>query len=212
MMKETETGPGFLRRHWSDTLLAVAALFVSAVSLWVGIRTEEANEAMVAASTRPFMQIGIDNSTPEGVPYLKFNAINAGVGPATIRSFEVFYKGRPYHSGPQLLRDCCGLQTHGGPVRPLTDKNTRLLTGTVQGMVVRAGEQESFIMYPLHDDNVAVWNALNAARPQITYRICYCSVLNECWLANLQGDLAAPGQLNPARVKECPIPPVAYTK
>ena len=79
-------------------------------------------------------------------------------------------------------------------------------------MVLRAGEQESFIMLPLHDDNVIEWNALNAARKHIAYRICYCSVLNECWRANLKSDLAAPGQLNPERVKDCPIPAVAYTR
>ena len=45
---------GFMQRHWSDTVLAVAALFVSAVSLWVGIRTENANEELVAASSWPF--------------------------------------------------------------------------------------------------------------------------------------------------------------
>jgi hypothetical protein len=200
------------KRHWSDTLFAVAALFVSAVSLWVGIRTEDANEKLVAASTRPFLQIGIDNSTPEGVPFLKFNMINAGVGPAVIKSFELFYKGKPYHSGPQLLKSCCGLQPVGGPILPPSDKHTRLLTGTIQGMVLRAGEQESFIILPLHDDNVAQWNALDAARKVITYRTCYCSVLGECWLANLKGDLAAPGGLDPERVKECPVPAVAYTR
>ena len=203
---------GFVRRHWSDTLFAVAALFVSAVSLWVGIRTESANEELVAASTRPLIQIGIDNATPEGVPYIKFNAINAGVGPALIKSFELFYKGRPYRSGPQLLKDCCGFKSTGGLVKPITDKHTRLLTGTVQGMVVRAGDQESFIMLPLNDDNIVEWNALNAARKDITYRVCYCSVLNECWRAHLNSDLAAPGQLDPARVKECPVPAVAYTR
>jgi len=79
-------------------------------------------------------------------------------------------------------------------------------------MVLRAGDQESFIMFPLRDDNVSEWNALNAARKRITYRICYCSVLNECWLADLKSDLADPGQLNPARVEECPVPKVSYTR
>src|ERR1700754_3760378 len=140
----------FGRRHWSDTALAVAALFVSAVSLWVGIRTEDANEKLVAASTWPFLQIGVDNSTPEGVPFLKFSVINSGVGPATIESFELFWKGRPYRSSGQLLRQCCGLKSRGGPILPLGDKRTRLMTGTVQGIVLRPGEPEAFIMYPLN--------------------------------------------------------------
>lgn len=201
----------FLRRHWSDTVLAVAALFVSAVSLWVGIRTENANEQLVAASTWPFLQISVDNATPEGVPFLKFNVINSGVGPAKIESFEVFWKGRAYRSSKQLLRDCCGFKSRGGLVQPVSDKRTRLLTGTVQGFVLRAGETESFILYPLHEDDVKEWNALDQARKDITYRICYCSALNECWRNVLYSDLSKAGQLQPAPVKSCPMPLVAYT-
>ena len=176
----------FARRHWSDTALAIAALFVSAVSLWVGIRTELANEQLVAASTWPFLQVNIDNATPEGVPYLKFRVVNSGVGPATIETFELFWKDKPYASATKLLRDCCGFKTRGGPVQPADDRHTRLLTGTVQGFVLRSGESEAFILYPLNEDNVREWNALNRAKSDMTYRICYCSVLNECWLTKMQ--------------------------
>lgn len=199
------------RRHWSDTAIAVAALFVSAVSLWVGIRTEGANEALVAASTWPFLQIGVDNSTPEGVPFLKFSVINTGVGPARIESFELFWKGKPFASSGALLKQCCGFQSHGGPIRPLSDNRTRLMTGTVQGIVLRPGDAEAFIMYALNADNVKEWNALNLARKDMTYRVCYCSVLNECWRNELFSDMAHPGQLRPELVKSCPVPRVAYT-
>jgi hypothetical protein len=202
----------FMRRHWTDTLFAVAALFVSAISLWVGIRTEDANEKLVAASTWPFLQIGVDNATPEGVPYLKFNVINTGVGPAKIESFEVFWKGKPFRSGRDLLKACCGLKPPGGLLRTNDDGRTRLLTGTVQGIVLRSGDTEMFIGYPLKDDNVKEWNALNDARPQITYRVCFCSVLDACWRNALTGDLSVRGQLHPEQVKTCPVPPVPYTE
>jgi hypothetical protein len=42
-----------MQRHWSDTAIAAAALFVSAVSLRVAIRTQKANEQLAAASTWP---------------------------------------------------------------------------------------------------------------------------------------------------------------
>src|ERR1700744_4555527 len=93
----------FLQRHWTDPLFAVAALFVPAISVWVGIRTDDANEKLVAASTWPFLQVGIDNALPDGSPYLKFNVLNTGVGPAKIESFEVFYKGKPFRSSRELL-------------------------------------------------------------------------------------------------------------
>ncbi len=54
------------------------------------------------------------------------------------------------------------------------------------------------------------WNALNKAKDAMTYRICYCSVLNECWRNDLYSDLAHPGQLHPTPVKACPLPTVAF--
>ena len=201
----------FMRRHWTDTLFAVAALFVSAISLWVGIRTEDANEKLVAASTWPFLQVQIDNSTPEGVPRLQFNVTNTGMGPAKVESFEVFWRGKPFHSGKELVTACCGLKTFGGEVLPGNTNATHLLTGTVQGMVLRSGESEGFIIYPLSEQTVGVWNALNNAQKDITYRVCYCSVLNECWRNVLFSDLSKRGQLRPERVQTCPVPKVAYT-
>jgi hypothetical protein len=200
----------FMRRHWTDTLFAVAALFVSAVSLWIGIRTEDANEQLVAASTWPFLQVQISNVDPDAKLDLQFSVVNTGVGPAKIESFEVFWKGRPYSSGDQLLKDCCGYRAVKA-TSPQAKNHTPLTTGTVQGIVLRAGEPEEFIHYPLRDDNLNVWNALNKAREQMTFRVCYCSALNDCWRANLRSELYLPGQLYPQAVKTCPVPAVAYT-
>jgi hypothetical protein len=197
-------------RHWSDIVLSVAALFVSAVSLWVAIRTEDANEKLVAASVWPFLQVQISNADPDTKLDLIFEVVNTGVGPAKIESFELFYNGKPYTSGNRLLADCCGYRTVRA-TSPEAKNHTPLATGTVQGIVLRAGEKEDFIRYKLGDDNLAVWNALDNARDRISYRICYCSVLNECYRSALRSELYYPGQLRPERVKSCPMPAVAYT-
>jgi hypothetical protein len=201
----------FMRRHWTDTLFAVAALFVSAVSLWIGIRTEDANEQLVAASTWPFLQVQISNADADAKLDLQFSVVNTGVGPAKVESFEVFWKGKPYRSAIELLEACCGYK----PVKstlPEAKDHTPLATGTVQGIVLRAGENEMFIHYPLHEDNLAVWTALDKARDQMAYRVCYCSVLNDCWRSELKSELYFPGQLHPEQVKICPTPPVAYVR
>jgi hypothetical protein len=150
-------------RHWSDMLFGGAALFVSAVSLWVGIRTEIANEQLVAASTWPFLQVQISNADPSGKLDLQFSVVNTGVGPATIESFEVFWKGKPYRSGSELLMACCGYKIVKA-TSPQAKNHTPLITGTVQGVVLRPGEPEVFIHYPLNADNLSVWNRLDKAR------------------------------------------------
>jgi hypothetical protein len=201
----------FMRRHWTDTLFAVAALFVSAISLWVGIRTEDANEKLVASSTWPFLQVQISNANPDGKLDLHFSVVNTGVGPATIESFELFWKGKPYRSGNELLVACCGFKVVRA-TSPEAKGRTPLNTGSVQGIVLRPGENEEFIRYPLNADNLTVWNKLDDVRDQFSYRICYCSVLRDCWLADLKSELYMPGQLHPKAVKTCPVPHVAYIR
>jgi hypothetical protein len=71
---------GRSQRHWSDIALAVAALFVSAVSLWVAIRTENSNEELVAASVWPFLQVQVSNADPDTKLDLQFEVVNTGVG------------------------------------------------------------------------------------------------------------------------------------
>ncbi|HWA92042.1 MAG TPA: hypothetical protein VG889_18525 [Rhizomicrobium sp.] len=198
------------QRHWSDTALAIAALFVSAVSLWIGIRTEVANEELVAASTWPFLQVQISNADPDAKLDLQFQVVNTGVGPAKVESFELFWKGKPYRSGTQLLTDCCGYREIKA-TSPEAANHTPLLKGTVQGMVLRAGEAETFIHYKLGADNLAVWSALDKARNDMTYRVCYCSVLDQCWRSALQSEIYLAGQLHPERVNSCAAPAVSYT-
>jgi hypothetical protein len=129
----------FFHKRVADIVIAVVALFVSAISLWVGIRTENANEKMVSASTWPFLQVQISNATTDAKPDLQFQVINAGVGPAMIESFELFWKGKPYRSARQLLADCYGFRDVLA-TSAAAKSHTPLLTGTVQGIVLRAGE------------------------------------------------------------------------
>jgi hypothetical protein len=198
------------RRHWSDTAFAVGALFVSAVSLWVGIRTENANEQLVAASTWPYLLVESSNATPDGARLIHMDVTNSGVGPAKVESFELFWKGRAWASAEQLVVACCGYKPYdfareiGKPAR------TTMLQGGVQGTVIRAGETRNFISLLLAPDNAEVWSRLNQARQDMSYRVCYCSVFDECWIDTFNGILPQVGQLRPQKLKQCAAPKVAF--
>src|ERR1700679_1307311 len=102
---------GFRRifhKRVTDIVIAVAALFVSAISLWVGVPQENANEQMVSASAWPFLQVQISNADSDAKLDLQFMVVNTGVGPAKIESFEVFWKGKPYDSAGGRPKACCG--------------------------------------------------------------------------------------------------------
>lgn len=196
-------------RHWLEYVSTAFAVVVSLISLWVAIATERANRQMVAASSWPLLEVDSSNVDDQGRSVLLFEVSNAGVGPAKVRSFEVFYKGKPYRSAVSLIRACCA-PAFERPT-PTGDEGAigALITGGVAGNVIRAGQTHPFIRYSLGTQNGELWRAINTARNEsITYRICYCSVFDECWINAPAGR----DQLDPTPVDKCPVPPVPYTE
>ena len=197
-MPPTHENAATRSRHWSDWLLSAAALLISAVSLWVAFDTQKSNRALVAEAAWPFVQVFTSggNDTPR---VLTLNMSNAGIGPAKIKSFEVFWNGHAYASTAALMKDCCGL----------TQADGMLGTSSVAGTVLRPGDSVPLIRFVQSDANEASWSAFRAQRFKLTHRICFCSVLDECWLTRPQA-LADTQDLEPPKVDACPVPAVSF--
>lgn len=183
------------RRHWLELVSTVVVLFVSIVSLWVAVRSEDANNRMVAASSWPFLQIKSGNQSDDGMKVITLSVENAGVGPAKIKTFEVFWKGQAFSSTQALLRACC-----------MHDPKAPFSAGTISTLgVLRAGDHTQFLRYKLTPENKADWQAFDQVRySELIYRACYCSVFDECRLSDLRG--------REQPVKACPKPPVSYVE
>lgn len=198
--------PSFVNRHWSDTVLSVLAILIAAISLWVANETEKTNRQLVAEAAWPFLQIYHSSHGSEGQPMLSLNIANAGIGPAKIETFEVFWDGKPYRTSEELLKACCGYAAAQGGDPSASSSSTHALgTSEAAGLVLRPGDTDQIIRYLRTPANTAIYDAFDAARNEITYRICYCSAFDECWLSNGH-------DLHPPRVETCPQPAVAYTE
>lgn len=188
-------------REWADPFLALIALVVSGISLWVAIGTEEANRRMVAAASWPLLQA--DTSDLDST--ITLSVLNGGVGPAKLKTFQLFWNGKAYPGADALLSACCGYRTP--PQRPGMNSpaRTTLTTGGVSGIVVRAGETHTFLSMPLRADNVDIWRKLDRARRELKFRACYCSVFDECWIGTLKN-------LEPERIDKCPAVKALYVE
>jgi hypothetical protein len=135
---------------------------------------------------------------------------NSGVGPAKVRSFEVFYKGKPYPTSTALMRACCDPHFTGAESLKVQElASWHFITGLIAGSVVRAGESKAFITYAFDAHHATTWHALDLARQRsMSYRVCYCSVFDECWI----NSIGRGHQLDPARIDKCPLPAVAYSE
>src|SRR5579872_4520170 len=95
--------PSLLDRHWAESVLAIGAVIIAAVSLWVGFDSERTNRELVASASWPFVGFYSTSAQNSTSSVRSFELINQGIGPAKLESFELFWKGRAQSSPWQLL-------------------------------------------------------------------------------------------------------------
>jgi hypothetical protein len=213
-MSEKKGLPSLLDRHWAESALAIGAIVIAAASLWVAVDAERTNRELVTSASWPFVQFYDDDTKPAGVepPVLTFMVSNAGIGPAKLESFELFWKGRPQRSPWQLLQTCCADAATAagkpGSAEPIRHPDG-LDNASATGIVLRAGEKIPILTFTRRDNNAALWDALESRfTGNLSVQYCYCSAFDECWVNSaLVGGLR---NLNPHKVRSCPRPKVAY--
>ena len=161
-------------RHVFDLLAAIFAIVISVVSLVVAFRGERTQRGLLAANSWPFVQLSEDQTSQ----YAKLDVENAGVGPAKIMTFEVSYNGKPVDSAIDLLRKCCGF--------PAVAPHAGFEYGAVFNNVLRPGEHIIALSVTKDEPSLPVYNQFGHEMAHMSFSICYCSVLEECWTSNLR--------------------------
>jgi len=190
-------------RSWLDLILALSAMFVSLVSLGIAVHHGVVMNRLVAANSWPYLSYTTDNLDTEGHPHIALKIDNAGIGPARIESFEVWWQGQPVASADELLRRCC-MPGDRARIDPNEARSMSLSVGIIAPSVMRASGEETFLGMELTEANAAVWHRLDVARLQLKMRACYCSVFDECWETDLW-------HTSTKDVKSCPAVKVPFT-
>ena len=180
--------------RWLDLLLAGSAILISTVSLSIAVQQARIQERMVAATSWPFLQFRTSNNGDQGKPVISMSVVNVGQGPALLKHVSVTYDGKPVQGAYDMMQVCCGWA-------PKTNADLlgfRTNIAPLGGVVIQPHEEYLFYQFdntgPQSD---AVWRRMDAARFQLKFDACYCSVLGDCWRSDLRG-------LEPTRIKSCP--------
>lgn len=160
--------PAHTGHRWLDMTLGLSAMFVSVISLVVAIehgRTMErmadanaqmvnANTQMVEAASWPFVEFDGHNVDEQGKPEIRLVLSNAGIGPARIQTFELWWDGQPMSSPKALLTACCDVGRAGQIGVGLTAPN-----------ILRAGDHEDFFTMSPQPGNMDVYKSLTSSGP-----------------------------------------------
>ncbi len=198
---EIQGAPRRTGRFWFDFLAASAAIFISLVSLVIGMRGEAIQRELLAANSWPFMEVQEERRLTGTNASISVAVRNEGVGPAKVMSFEVFYAGKPVGNATELLENCCGLpaDTKAAHIRV-----AGIGLGDVAGNVIRPDQSRTMISMERHASDPGVFDAFDTHLAEMSFRLCYCSILDRCWLSDLR-------TLKPAEVASCPVPAHSFS-
>jgi len=162
-----------------DIMLAMSALVLSVVSMFIAIQNHHAMKQLVMANSWPYLQHESSNVGKSGDAVVLLGLANAGVGPALVEKFTVNYQGAPMKSTTDLLRHCCAKDA--GDLQTL---QANLITGTMNGRAVAARDSAYFLemQKPGEGPLLDLWKALDHARRYVSTGVCYRSVLGDHWI------------------------------
>jgi hypothetical protein len=187
---------------WLDVVLAVSAVLISMISLFLAIQHGRVMEKMVEADTWAYVVAGItavsvDQDLTKYTLHPRLTIRNKGVGPAKIDSLEVFYQGTAQPGEQALIRAL---------LRSTDEKrHFRFYESDIVGEVLAAKEELSFVDFGTDLYTPEEYQTIREAMRKLDFRVCYCSVLDECAIF----DSREPMRRRQLPVKSCPVPAVS---
>jgi hypothetical protein len=182
--------------HLLDVITGVCAVVISIISIFMAVQNGHHMEKLVHANSWPAIELSSSNGDGHGNRVLIFALQNAGIGPARLHRFDLLVDGKAIRGNYALtgiLDGCCAEtlrrvwpQTPGHPAkRDWGDALGVDTTSPIVNSFLSPRQEVAALSWPRTDRNKDVWDAMDAARQagRITMRVCYCSVFDECWVA-----------------------------
>lgn len=184
------------KRFRFDLLIAISALLISTVAAAASAYQTYVVNQQFSAAVWPYLNF--DTTTDVTNNFFKISVQNVGLGPAIIRSTSVTLDGRTVPQGPSAnALDTALDATVAETKRAYAGKHgvsmTLSTSGIGRGDVVPAGASIAL----LQSRGVVVPFVLKQ-RKHLDIAICYCSILDRCWLRRLS-------RPEPSGVRSCPF-------
>lgn len=200
MKGDASSGQFGISAEQLSLILATCAILISGASFYATYLQAESAEKQVKAMTLPLIQFTHGNYDDNNKQHrISFNLKNAGVGPAIVKKVAFLYKDVTYGSLPEFFGACCG--TEWEKYREvLRDVDAASKSGSFSSplldVVIPGQTDYDFQVIEKNDASNEFWFKLNDERWRLELRICYCSLLDECFVTEKSGVFD--------RIEKCP--------
>jgi len=153
-----------------------AALAISAFALAIGAYQTRLMQTQARASVWPYVVLGFHYADKGEHPEFALHVENNGVGPALVRSVQVWFDGKPVEHWDKVFDALFPAAMGHGSVNAS-------LSGLASVVIPPSTNRETMIDAVKIADPVAA-KAMFDARERLKIDICYCSVYDDCWVAH----------------------------
>ena len=142
---------------WVDLAMAISAITISIISLFVAVAHGRTEEKLVAASSWPFLTFSTSkNGLEAGGWTIDLRLQNSGVGPARVKWIRLVLDGKPVRDSADLMKRCCGV-----PSAPVDEQVRRGLVSQNSPVgVLPAREGVDVLAWRERSGNGVIWSKL----------------------------------------------------
>lgn len=174
-----------IRLTFWQTILSVVGIAIAVLALYAALTESAAVRQQTSAAVWPFVQLMLEDYDSGDAAAFSIAFANAGVGPARMRDVRIRIDGKTTRNWSELVASVNGNQ--GAAI----NKNF------ISNRVIRP--EETVVVFSTKDADLARKLVKAVSKPRGALTFCYCSIFDDCWLADSHKDLQAP-----ETVQACP--------
>ena len=167
-----------IRLTFWQTILSVVGVAIAVLALYAALTESAAVRQQTAAAVWPFVQLMLENYDTGDAAGFSLAFTNAGVGPARMRDVRVSIDGNVTRNWSELVASVDG------------DSGAAINRNFISDRVIRP--DETVVIFSTKNADLARKLVAAVSKPRGALTFCYCSIFDECWLADSRKDLQAP--------------------
>jgi len=158
----------------ADKIIAISATVTAVVALVVAALQVRNEQEFQKLSVEPYLELG--NTGNPRINYYAFLLINNGLGPAVIKSSEISIDGNPVSDWLEAITLVNSLDTNDPDLEVQFNYSDINIDRRI-----RAEEVIEIVrIAPYSEVAQRFHNSMTPER--VKYRICYCSIYDDCWV------------------------------
>lgn len=167
-----------IRLTFWQTILSVVGIVIAVLALYAALTESAAVRQQTAAAVWPFVQLIVENYDTGEMAGFSLTFTNAGVGPAKMKHVRFGVDGKAVRNWTEVVASVDGDTAAGVNRNFISDRVLQ--------------PSETVVVFSTTDPELARKLTSAVAKPRSALTFCYCSIFDECWLADSRKNLEAP--------------------